>query len=245
MANADIFLNLYKDLEELLEVKYSNGKKFTGSAVMRYYNDDEGKKWREELNICREMRNMLSHHAKIGGKAVFEPSDEVVKILRQIIDDVKNPPVAMTIATPADKLFTCGYDDLVEDVVHVMKAEGYSHVPVVENGRLVGVFSVSTVFALVDKYGIEGISKCCEADREYLGRNTTISRFREFLPIDRHVTESFGFVADSSPYSSLQRRFGLQGAKSLRLVALFVTENGRAEEKLLGMITPWDMIREK
>lgn len=244
MTNADIFLDLYKDLEELLEVRYSNGTKYTGSAVMRYYNADEGKKWREELNICREMRNMLSHHAQIGGKPVFEPSDEVVEILRCIINDVKHPPVAMSIATSAEKLFTCGYDDPVEDVVHRMKADGYSHVPVVENGRLVGVFSVSTVFSLIDKYGIEGISKSI-GKLDGAVKNTTIERFREFLPIDRHITESFGFVADSSPYSSLQRRFSLKGQRERRLVALFVTENGREDEKLLGMITPWDMIKEK
>jgi len=89
MTNSDIFLELYKELEELLTVKYSGSKKPVGSAVMRYFNDDEGKKWREELNICREMRNMLSHHAMIGGKAVFEPSDEIIGILQRILSNAK------------------------------------------------------------------------------------------------------------------------------------------------------------
>lgn len=234
MTNSEMFLELYKDLEELLEVKYSNGKKYPGSAVMRFYNDDEGKRWREELNICREMRNVLAHHAQIGGKPVFEPSDEVVDVLRRILEYVKNPPVALSIATPAAMLVTCDPDDSAEDVIRMMKERGYSHVPVVDGGVLKGVFSVGTVFSMVEKYGSGGVRE-----------SSRIRDFGEFLPIDRHTTESFGFVADSAPYSGLKQRFTAKGPHERRLAALFVTANGRKEEKLLGIITPWDMIKEK
>lgn len=232
MSNADIFIELYKDLEELLEVKYSDGRKYSGSTVHRFYNDEEGKKWREELNVCREMRNMLSHHSRIGGEPVFEPSDAVIDVLRRIIDDVRNPPVAMSIATPANRLFTCGYSDSATEVIRKMKEQGYSHVPVTENGRLVGVFSVGTVFSVMEKYG-----------GEHLSRDDCIRDFSEFLPVDRHLTETFGFVPDSAPFSSLKHRFTAKGPHSRRLAALFVTANGREDEKLLGMITPWDMIK--
>ncbi|MBE6708272.1 MAG: CBS domain-containing protein [Ruminococcaceae bacterium] len=234
MRNADLFLELYKNLEELLEVKYSDGKKLVGSAVMRYYNDDESKKWREELNICREMRNMLSHHAKIGGKPVFEPSDEIIEVLRRILNDVKNPPVSMSIATRASKLTTCILDDLAENVIHKMKENGYSHVPVMENGKLIGVFSVGTVFSMIEKYGVDGVRK-----------NSRIRDFEEFLPVENHTTESFGFVSDSAPFSGLKHRFTAKGPHERRVAALFVTANGNKNEKLLGMITPWDMIKGK
>ncbi len=233
MSNADVFLELYKNLEELLEVKYSDGRRYTGSTILRYYNDDEGKKWREELNVCREMRNMLSHHADIGGKPVFEPSDAVIAVMREIIEDVKNPPVAMSIATPREKLVSCSYSDRAEDVVRRMKERGYSHVPVIENGRLVGVFSVGTAFSMIVKYGSDSLHK-----------DSTIRDFKEFLPIDKHETEKFGFVADSAPYSSLKYRFTAKGPRERRLAALFVTANGRENEKVLGIITPWDMIKE-
>lgn len=230
MSNAEKFLELYKALEELLTVKYSDGRKYTGSTVMRFYNDDEGKKWREELNICREMRNMLSHHAKVGGKPVFEPSIEVIGVLRQIVDEVKNPPVAMTVATPADKLVTCDHGDTVRDVIHMMKEQGYSHVPVLEKDRLAGVFSAGTVFSAVEKYGD-------------VRDGARIRDFAEFLPPERHETETFGFVSDSAPYSGLKYRFTAKGPRERRLAALFVTANGNKHEPLLGMITPWDMIK--
>lgn len=234
MNNAEIFLELYKELEELLEVKYSTGKKLPGSAVTRFYNDDDGKKWREELNVCREMRNMLSHHAQIGGKPVFEPSDEVVKVLRRILDDVRNPPAAMSVATPAKDLVVCSPNDFVDTVIHVMKDHGYAHVPVLENGVLIGVFSVGTLFAMVEKYGADSIRK-----------DSLIKDLKEFLPVDSHVTECFGFVAESSHFSGLKKRFSAKRPGERKLAALFVTKNGSQDEKLLGMITPWDIIKGK
>lgn len=38
---------------------------------------------------------MLSHHAQIGGEDIFQPSDSVVDVMREILDSVKNPPVAV------------------------------------------------------------------------------------------------------------------------------------------------------
>lgn len=233
MTRADIFIDLYKNLEELLWSRYSDGKQYSGSAVMRYYNSDEGKKWREELNVCREMRNILSHHASIDGEAVFEPSEGVISALERIIEDVKNPPMARTIATPSARLVTCRLSDLLDKTVAVMKERGYSHVPVVERGRLCGVFSVGTVFSMLEKYGAKRIEE-----------NSHISDFSEFLPIDRHMTETFGFVPEDAPYSSLKASFVARGPKHRRIAALFVTPSGKKDEPLSGIITPWDMIKE-
>ena len=91
MSNADEFLDLYNNLEELLNVRYSaakNDRRFS-SAVVRFSMEAEGRRWREELNVCRELRNMLSHHAQIGGEDIFQPSDSVVDVMREILDSVK------------------------------------------------------------------------------------------------------------------------------------------------------------
>lgn len=232
MTNSDIFLELYKELEETLSVRYSGSKKPVGSVIMRFFGDDDGRKWREELNICREMRNMLSHHAMIGGKAVFEPSDEIIGVLRQILNEVKNPPVAMSVATPYKRLFTCTGEDSVEEISRKMKSFGYSHVPVMKGRRLIGVFSVGTVFAALEKYGSEWLRSC-----------KRIGDLEEFLPIDEHITERFGFVSDSAAFTGLKYRFTANSPSERKLAALFVTENGNDTEDIMGMITPWDMIK--
>lgn len=63
MDNSERFLNLYRDLEEALGVKYQ-----MRTGAVQHFSAREGSRWSEELNLFREMRNLLSHHGKIGAQ---------------------------------------------------------------------------------------------------------------------------------------------------------------------------------
>lgn len=234
MSNADEFLDLYNNLEELLNVRYSaakNDRRFS-SAVVRFSMEAEGRRWREELNVCRELRNMLSHHAQIGGEDIFQPSDSVVDVMREILDSVKNPPVAVKAMTPFDALMKCSMTDHVIWLIRRMNAQGFSHVPIVSSGYLVGVFSTATVFSYLEKYGEKSITG-----------ETEISEFSEFLPVEAHITESYRFCAPDASYYNIKKFFEATSPDRRRVVAVFVTRDGTENSKLLGIITPWDMLR--
>lgn len=232
MTNARIFLDLYNTLEELLRAKYTTPDRRISNVVLRYANEIEGRKWREELDLCREIRNMLSHHARYEGEDIFQPSDALIDLLREVIDAVENPPVAMTICTPVNKLLVCRENDRATDIIRKMHSAGYSHVPLVRNGSLVGVFSAGAIFSCLEKYGTSTVSG-----------ETLISEFDEFLPVDAHKTEAYRFVDPSATYYGLKSHFDPAGPAKLRIAAVFVTRNGKKNGELLGMITPWDMIR--
>ena len=46
-------------------------------------------------------------------------------------------------------------------------------------------------------------------------------------------------------FDDLKDRFTYLGPQKKRLAAIFVTRTGKEKEPLLGMITPWDMIRKE
>ena len=85
------FLDKYKQLEEALNLKYGFDEKTFGSPVVKFINDREGKNYREKLDLCREIRNFLSHHADIDGEAVIEPSESIIKFLDEVIQFVERP----------------------------------------------------------------------------------------------------------------------------------------------------------
>ncbi len=227
------FLNLYKRLEELLTVRYSHGKKQFSSAIIQFANDVDGKKYREEINLCREIRNLLSHHSEIEGSEVIEPSEAVVEILQKIVDEVEHPKRAINICTPADKLVKTNLNGRITGVITQMDERGYSHIPVMNGEVLYGVFSVSTMFTYFKRHLNEKIEN---EDR--------LEKFADFLPISEHSTENFKFSGADTTFYDIKDEFINEGPKSKRLAAIFVTENGNPDEKLLGMITPWDVIRE-
>ena len=67
---SDEFIDLYKQLEDELEVKFSTAKQRRySSVVFEYINHYESAPVRETLNLCREIRNLMTHNANLGGRS--------------------------------------------------------------------------------------------------------------------------------------------------------------------------------
>ncbi len=226
---AERFLEMYRELEEVLALQYSDTRRYN-SAVMEYINDRSNPYYREELNTCREIRNLLTHHADIGGKAIVEPSDEVMNLLEKILQYVSDPPLVLSCATPFERLMTTSPEQRAFSVMHKMKGRGFSHVPVLDRGVFRGMFSVSLPFA----YTLE--------HEQGITRDFTIGDFGELLDIDKHCTERFLFVAKTMTVRQAGKAFETVGSDKKRLAMILITENGKPREKILGVLTPFDVL---
>lgn len=223
---SESFLDLYRELEEALAVKYGSR-----SGLIQIFANGEGWRWREELNLFRETRNLLSHHARLDGEPPVSPSPAAVNKLREIVTYVQNPPRALSVCTRTSGLFVTDGGDSVTDLLAVMDKRGYSHIPVLKNGRLQGVFSVGTLFAYAKSYPDRGV------------KGLLVSDMSAFLPPEKHTTEQFCFASAEDTSYDIRCKFSQGGPFCRRVAAVFVTEGGTEEGKLLGMITPWDIIR--
>ena len=100
MGRASEFLELYKEVEEALQVRYmKHPNERISNAIVRFMNSPEGKRFKEELNLCREVRNLLSHHARFEGEEAVIPSEKLVAFLRKLLNYLQNPPEAKGIET--------------------------------------------------------------------------------------------------------------------------------------------------
>ncbi len=228
--NADRFLEMFREMEELLALQYPPEERRYNSPVMDYINDPSNTLYREQLNTCREIRNLLTHHADIGGKSIVDPSDEIMKIMEDILRHISNPPMAISCATPFDKLMTASPEQKAFSVMYRMRDRGFSHVPVLKNGKFVGVFSVSTPF-----------SYALESDGE-IHRDITIGDFGPLLHIDRHCTERYLFVPKTLTVGKAGKLFETVGNNKKRLAMMFITEGGKEHEPILGVLTPFDVL---
>lgn len=225
------FLNLYRTLEELLEAKYAGSKRHHLSVIKEFLNDADSRPFREELNTCREIRNLLSHHPDMDGTPIVTPSQAVIDSLREIIAYVQRPPLALTFATRGQAIMRTTPNANLFRIMRAMEEHGFSHIPVLDKGNFVGVFSVSTVFSyiLVNR-------------RSDIHERTKIAQFADLLPIDHHISERFAFVPETATYYDVREAFERKDPHSKRLAAVFVTETGSSREPLLGLITPWDIL---
>ena len=225
------FLNLYKMIEDTLEERYERQGRRYSSVIMEFINSPEGETWREKMDMCREIRNLMTHTADIDGEAIVTPAAGVVDILREILEYVKKPPMAIEYATKAAQILKASPMDCVLPLMKAMQRRGFSHVPVMQGERIAGVFSVSTIFSDVLSGG------------RRIDEKTRVKDFSHLLPIEDHTFEQFAFVSENTTLPEAQAAFDRREKK--RMAALFVTRGGGRDGSLLGMITPWDVLRKK
>ena len=230
MTSTEIFLDLYKQMESELEKKYKNAKRRFSSVVYEYRKDHESEPIRDQLETCREIRNLLTHTANVGGEPVVQPSEPIISMMREVLCYVEKPPLALSFATKKEQILTANLSQRVMRLMEVMTTNGFSHVPVMENGLFFGVFSAGTIF----RYNMHGEKR--------IDRETKLSELKEYLPIRTHF-EEYAFLPETATYMEVKKTFDNIKARNRRVHVVFITKGGEESEPLLGMVTPWDVIK--
>lgn len=228
------FLKQYRALEGLLEKRYAGRRLTAGSVVMEYLHDPDSLPCRADLDMCREIRNLLSHNVDEAGNAVVEPSETVVKLLDDIVEYVKSPRLALERGTPRDRIFFAHPNDLALDVMRRMLRMGYSHVPVRDRTGLVGVFSAGSVMH-------------CAADRGFacLTNDLRIGELKSALDIADDRGERYLFMDRYATLPAVREAFeAVPRERNSRLAVVFITEDGTQNTDVLAMLTPWDVLRD-
>lgn len=229
--NAELFLQKYRILEGLLEKRYDGCKMSSSSVVMEYIRDADSEPVRVDLDLIREIRNILSHNAGPDGAAVVEPSQAMVARLDEIIAYVKRPRSAAKCGTPAERILSVHPNDNISNVMRSMLKNGYSHVPVTEHGRLKGVFSVKCLFDYLTKNGFDSLNE-----------DSRIADLGNSIQIEKRFGEKYMFVAADTSVLSVRNAFESQRERNNRLAAVFVTQNGNMNEPIICMLSPWDVL---
>ena len=227
------FLDLYRELEDELENKYSGKKRRYSSVIFEFLNDSESKPIKDKLDVCREIRNMLTHTAKINGQNVIEPSEGIIQSINDCLEYIRRPSLALDVATKGENILKAGYQQTVIKIMGIMDRNGFSHMPIIQNGEFIGVFSLGTVFSYILNNYEKPITK-----------STTIESLREQLPISAHI-EKYEFAPKTLTCAEARKKFEYVKGKNKRLSVIFITETGQEKERLLGMLTPWDVLGEK
>lgn len=231
MSRSEIFLQKYRILEGLLEKRYDSRHMGGPSVVYEYIRDEDSEPVRVDLDLLREIRNLLSHNACDDGHAVVEPSQEMIDRLDAITEYVRKPREAYRFGTPASQVLSAHLNDPIYNVMRNMRKNGYSHVPVTEQGSVVGVFSVKNVFDYLADAGLDSLAP-----------DARISQLGDRIRLDGRTGERYMFIAADTSILSVRRAFERYTEKNSRLGMVFVTETGSASEQLICMLTPWDVL---
>ena len=181
----------------------------------------------EILENAAQLRNMLSHKHDV---ATIHPvfADQFEVVARRILTPLK----AEHRMTPYSHVERLHLTDPLNKAITIMRKHRFQNLPVLLNDRCVGMFNESTLF-----YALQATKEL------HVDLNTPIQAFEGHLSIEDHPTHLYTFVSRSTTLDAIAEQFSeflTHDQKRLELV--IVTENGKASETMLGILTPEDLI---
>lgn len=219
------FLERYREIEEWV-LNNLNISEMKELEQMPQY-----KGIRSNLAFCRMLRNLLSHYdwSKAGNDLVIV-TEQAVRQVNNLYYSL-NPVSLMRVAIRAGQIFASSPEDSVLAAVKVMQRNDYSYIPIVDNHRIVGVFSTKTIMLLV-------------------ANNTSFAfteslKFKDIKDYIRLIDEPnahYGFINPNMTVEDVSLKFQRSKARRVRLDMLFITDNGRSDGTLQGMVTPVEII---
>ena len=232
-------VELFKELEEVIRkkcglvgIKTDNVSIDTQikelskkNSVVRRYQDD--------LLIIKQVRNINTHQRNDKYGYVVCPNPDMNIKLKSIIDEINNPPTIYNsnMCIKKQYMYCKTINDTVESTIKDMVDKTYTHVPILENGIIKGVFSESSLLDIVNKES--GI---------IIDKNTKFADILEYLKLENHSTEEFIFISRNKNIYDVEDIFKDYFIRKKRVGCVYITESGKTDESILGMLTAWDVL---
>lgn len=225
LSLVDRFLALFADLEHEIAAiagRQTQVQSFAENLREAVAKDRRVYAKRALLDACRELRNVLVH-LRFQGGFVAEPSPEIVDALEQTLRMLQSTPQVVQHFRRELKEF-CP-EDLISDVLAYTSANNFSQVVVREDGRL-GLLSSNTIHRWLASQVSLGLVELAVPIRTVLSYRESDCDEIHFAPRHTTLEQALDLFRERQPR---------------KIVALVITENGRAEQKPLAFLTVWDL----
>lgn len=235
ISNAERFISSFNEIEEYLKDKhaYDESIGFTKmiNDIVRNNKSQIVRMNLSKLRTYASLRNAIVHnygnnHDK-KEYIIAEPHDDEVNNIekierlitkpRKVFDDFNKPVLSFELSTS------------IFDAINEMFKKDFSQVPILDNGCFVGLLNANTI-------------------TRWLGatENKEIDNDGSTIIMKTQIKDVLKYTESENSYKFIDRNAFQHDVFTLfeenkELEALFITHNGKKTEKLLGIITIWDL----
>ena len=227
------FLDLFSDLEHFLSLEFNSDQYISFSDLLHKSSNPviKIKNNQKILRSTSQLRNLLVHNSHLD---MALPSESYVDMFEDLVKEIKSPKLVSKIMVPFKKMFYCSKNDSLIKAVDIMTKNKISNVPIIENRKLVGVFSESSLFILRE---VENHHLVLDLSDE------TFDKHLDKLQTDNHPSLEFQFVSRKmNVYDALKQFTNIGFDSQKRTELLFVTDRGKPHEEILGIISAFDLL---
>lgn len=189
--------------------------------------------FKNDIDYINDVRKIVTHKENMEGVPVI-PTDALCNKLEYTLKQIKNPPKWSSISILANQIYSCGEDEPISDVVKMMAENTFTHVPVVNNGVFQWLLSES-VF-------VQWLSEVIEKG-EIITEATSVSQLKKYV---KKTNDDYMFLSRDADIYQIKEQFEKvtrerKDRNFKRLGVIFISNSGKETEKILGLITAWDI----
>jgi predicted transcriptional regulator len=227
MSNSSHFLDAFSSIEKWLRTvgRAERSVSFNQLVETAARMNKMVAAFRDDLKEYADLRNAIVHE-RSGGRVIAEPNRHAVSELQRIKSILLTPPKVLPMFQ--GEVETKQTSQALGDAVVAMLRGSFSQVPVVQGGRVVGVLTANAIARWLGHEVNEDVFSL---------RETPIAKVLAYTE-DR---ENHAYLRRSSTLFDLLFLFEDFTSRGKDLDAVLITANGKAEEKLLGIVTVSDL----
>ncbi len=197
------------------------------SALVNIHKDRVVRQFERDIRQFIELRNAIIHQST--NRAIAEPYEETVVSLRKLVVNIEQPKTAWDIATT--ELIKVSLEDSLSQVVGQMAEMHITSLPIVEDKKVVGFVSESTIVNIVDKAFEHGGALIDEAKIKDVAYDKPYG----------DASDIYSYVTRKVTVYEIEDMFNDAIKQGKRLLAILVSDKGDASTTPLGIITAWDL----
>lgn len=233
MLNSERFLVAINQMQKYMEEQLGTDRHLSFYQLIDLCKKKNPiiREYEQDLKEYAELRNAIVHERVKPGVVIAEPHDSVVQQMEFILHELTQPE--RVIPRYKRRVFTYQMDEPLTHVLGVIKRYSYTQFPIYNgNGK--------KFIGLLTHHGIaEWLAH--HQDLDLITLNTV--RVRDVLAHER-TEKNYAVISAQATIYDARDIFIQHLEKGVhRLDAILITEQGRMDEPLLGLITPIDVIK--
>lgn len=186
------------------------------------------RKFEDDLRLYANLRNAIVHNRTDAEYAIAEPHDDIVELIEYIDRKLAKPVTVGELFRR--KVHTLKTTDTLIDGLELIRKQRFNQIPIYRNNEFFGLVTATGITLWLADECPEG-----NITRE-IPTLIDIYQYEKKKITYRFIEKDFSVYAAEDCF----KRAVSQGK---RLDALLITENGDKKEKLIGIITPADLLK--
>ncbi|WED54956.1 CBS domain-containing protein [Exiguobacterium profundum] len=230
MEKSVIFLDRFHSIETMLRQQLRQEEHISFSYLVEQAAKQNSliRQKAERLKSFGRLRNAIQHGSGLNGEAIAEPHDKIVEEIIDIEEKLRSPKRMNHFFR---EVYSLTGTDSMSKMLHLVHEFQYSQFPVFN--------SEGEFISLVTESGITNWLASNVKDDLISFEETRVS---DLLSVDE-LAETYRFISRITTVYEAKDYFLQAANEGRKLEALLITESGKSNQSLLGILTHWDLAK--